>query len=510
MDIKKASPPLIPPQVIPAPSGLSAKTPLPLPLHLGQIGTATILSRAQDGGFLLDMQGFRFNVNSSLDLQVGQKFTFQVASLQPQVELQLLGDTIKSRITGSFHLLSRQQDLSQQLATLQTDRPAFTALSQNSRQTLVQVQELTSGLTRALSQTPSTVPSPQVSLLQELSAVLTQTIPVNVGDRPASSPAPIANFPDDRDITRPIQQFLRHALESILKTGSTADTQRLTQKIVQLIHEQKIPLITANKELAASETMLQEIYSQTAKTQGVVATQIQQITTLFTGQQTLFPTRQLADILFIFLAPLKSPQTAPPAVNGQDLQQLTEKLGLHFEKMLLHENTREATNTLKFAALEMEQSAISEPERKMASQILQTIDTYQLLQGKLSAEALLFLPLPLPFLEQGFLLVDQETQNEDESAQPDDTKRFTLHLKLEGLGNLNIQLSSARGKVDILFKAEDLQRTRFLAENKQQLYDWLTAAEIGSVSFLTGAREPAKILLSYLTENDTGLVNTQI
>ena len=503
MDITKTPPSLIVTKPVQEAGSRPGKPVSHIPLQLGQIASATIHSRSKEGSFILDLQGQRLDVHSSLNLQVGQKFTFQVNSLQPQIELRLLGDTVKSHITGSLHSLSRRQDLNRQISLLIGNESVSTTLSRMSRQTFTQVQELSSGLTQALTQniaSGSGVPSAQ-SLLNSISSILAEAAVSTAPDTPKQLSA---------DITPSIRQFLGHILQTMPQAGKHGEADILSQKIRQLLSGQTIPLLSTGKETAAPETMLQQIFNQAAGTQGAVSEQVLQITGMFKDHPSIFPTRQLADLFSILLAPIKNSQSAVTPDTGQDLQQFTEKLGLQFERLLLEGNSKEAAATLKAAVLELEQSAAPDTDKKTASQILQTLETYQLVQGKLSAEALFFLPLPLPFLEQGFLLVDQDADQDSSGSAVEDTKRFALHLKLEGLGNLHIELSYDKEKVDILFAAEDVERTRFLAEHKQELREWLTAVETGTVSFLTGAREPAKVLLSHFTENDTGLVDTQI
>jgi len=121
------------------------------------------------------------------------------------------------------------------------------------------------------------------------------------------------------------------------------------------------------------------------------------------------------------------------------------------------------------------------------------------------------MPLPLSFLDQGYLLIDADrSKNDQEKHDPSEKplQHFELHLQLEGLGNLQIDFREKDGGVTLKFTAADAERAKFLAGFRGELDRWLTAANLESVQFLVGAREPVKSLLGKIMGDSTGIIDT--
>ncbi len=476
------------------------KSPAALHLQYGQRASATVYSRTKEGNFILDMLGKRVTVQSALDFRVGQQLELQVTALTPQVQLQLLADHLKTKLNSSLPHLCSQNTLHQDITAIRRDADLFSSLSAASRQSLTQFLDLTSALTTASQQTGSTRAS-VVSLLSTVYAAIAK----DVANASSGSGLSLSanTLPDS------IAHIAPHLTLSSLQTSPSISPQAGESAVGQ--RPQFLSFLTTDAQQAIPAPVMLEILAEAAQRTGPVAEWIQNIAGLFKSQQTVFPTRQLADFLFSLLTkPLEVQDSTPQEKSGHILQQLTEKLGLQFEHLLLKGQTTEAASTLKSAAMELERLTAKESGQNIGANIRTTLESYQLLLGKLSMESVSLMPLPLPWLSQGFLLVDQETSQKKQPAEAEKKKRYCLHLKMEELGAVNIEILSHHNRVDILFKLEDTLRAQFLAEHKQELGARLTAAEIYSAVFLTGARDPAKTILSYLTENNTGMVNTQV
>jgi len=197
--------------------------------------------------------------------------------------------------------------------------------------------------------------------------------------------------------------------------------------------------------------------------------------------------------------------------SGQSLQQLVDRIGLDMEQLFAQGKREEAVQTLKFALLEVNQQlSTATKSGDQATQMLQTVELYQVLQVRLASEGNFFMPLPLPFLDQGYLLIDQAPeQNNQNQQEGEEATDYTLHLQLEGLGNLRIEIQHRSSSADIRFYGEDQQRISFMREHNEELAEWLTAVELGSAQFFTGAENPTRELLEKIIGDGSGMINTQ-
>ncbi len=198
--------------------------------------------------------------------------------------------------------------------------------------------------------------------------------------------------------------------------------------------------------------------------------------------------------------------------SGKELEQFINRLGTNLEHLLATGKQEEATQTLKSALLEISHSFSGNTKiQPLADQLTATIQLYQMLQIRLAGEAIFFLPLPLSFLNQGYLLVepDHKQEGEQQPGGENENNRYSLHLNLEGLGNLKVDLQQQAGGMRLRFFAEDSEKAKFLSENRDDLQQWLTATTLESVQFLTGAEDPTKQLLARMTHGPASLLNTR-
>lgn len=248
------------------------------------------------------------------------------------------------------------------------------------------------------------------------------------------------------------------------------------------------------------------------------------ISTLNSNAASLQPLSSAAQQTLNLFSSLANLHNQPPAaadtslqaatslrISGQDVQQLAEHLGLNLEQLLANGNKEQAVQTLKYALLELSQlqgSSGKVPEQ--TSSPLQTIELFQMLQLRLANEALFFLPLPFSFLEQGFLLIeDQKSGAEKEGDRTGKGTTYGLHLQLKGLGSMQIDINQDGDKVGLKFILEDAERAKFMAAHREELTDWLTRGELTSARFLTGAEEPVKKLLTTMVHGATGMLDTK-
>lgn len=447
--------------------------------------------------FTLTVQGQQLLAESTAQLQVGQSIRAEVVALTPQLQLQLLPiDTITPRISTGVHLLSLQQEIATQLSVLDE-----------------QIQHQ-----------PSTLSSETRQALQTLSSNL-MALPV------VSSPLP------------PVAPLITHGL-AILRSNSEALPTQQLQEMATLVRQLAdiLPQPQSKQAAMLAERLAQDrpwpnlgiaatVMPATPSPAGTIPSWeelTRHLEQFLPGLQTLLqqlphatqqppdtPGGRLVQQLFNWLANLPasemSSQVAPQL--STQLQQTTPLLGLHLEQLLAQEKTQAATQTAKFALMEFtQQSRIDDNSAAQAHSLLKSIELYQLLQIRLATEGTQFLPLPFSFLQQGFVLIDADSGKQASNPHESDTSktsRLSLHLQLEGLGNLRVDIQQQGEAISLRFQAENLERAQFIGHHRQDLEQWLTSGKLQSVQFLAGAEEPIKTLLKQVVQGATGMVNTK-
>ncbi|OQX05514.1 MAG: hypothetical protein BWK76_27410 [Desulfobulbaceae bacterium A2] len=199
-----------------------------------------------------------------------------------------------------------------------------------------------------------------------------------------------------------------------------------------------------------------------------------------------------------------------PGNQGAALQHLLGSLGMGQEKLLAQGRTDESVRlNLKHILLTAASlPQLTSEQRETATSLVQLIDLMQLLSLRLDSANLLFFPLLLPFLEQGYLLVDHEAEGQD-NQDGDKKPRYSLLLRLGGLGNMRIDLAPGPEGLTIQFFCEDQDKARFMAGFREELLAGLSST-IQGVSFLAGAQDPVQQLLAAGADDNRQLLDTEI
>jgi hypothetical protein len=146
--------------------------------------------------------------------------------------------------------------------------------------------------------------------------------------------------------------------------------------------------------------------------------------------------------------------------------------------------------------------------------VLDQFTLYQLCRHRLAQEDLLFLPLPLSFLDEGYMLAERERrQGDEESADAEESGpcwKMRLHLKLSVLGSLEIKL---------LFEGKTL-RMRVLCESEEtaamvgraipRLSERLSTVNLKGFSAAAGARDPGAHLVKMLAPDGEHFLEAQV
>ncbi|WP_028585514.1 flagellar hook-length control protein FliK [Desulfogranum mediterraneum] len=458
------------------------------PFSPGQLLQAVVEHKIDPSNYLLTIAGRQLQAQSALPLQVGQQLDLQVTTAGPKIELRVITDPLTRQLGSRLHLLGGQQGLLPNLAQL-GEGPHLKLLSENSRNTLT-----------LLSQTIPTLPGspPAATAVQgstELLGAILHTLQTN----------PTTPLKSDGALPGLIQTIAPGLGSEQASTSQAAPSSQ--PGII-------VALATTVAGNGPSLHLLQEAVKAAPPGTPHLLELGSQILDFFTTNPKLFPTRELFSILSQALgtttadAPLSRPEQSP---QGGQLQQLLDHLGLRMEQLFAAGRGEEASHTLKFALLELSQSGKALPPAvEQGSQLLQTLELYQMLQVRLAGESLFFLPMPLPFLQQGFLLIDEAPEHDPSGEQQErQSRNYSLHLELTGLGTLQIELHQEGERLDIRFHLEDREKMTFMGGYREELEQWLTRMELHSVQFLTGAKDPTKTLLDLLLHDTTGMVNTK-
>ncbi len=202
------------------------------------------------------------------------------------------------------------------------------------------------------------------------------------------------------------------------------------------------------------------------------------------------------------------------ALTGKDaggqLKQLVDRLGLSFEALLARGDQNSAKATLKSALFELSQTFKGANElASSTNKLISTIELYQLAQLQLDQEDLFIFPLPIPFLEKGYLIIDG-FKNHQEKSGNDEELHFSLHLALAELGNLRVDFLQNPQGLYIRFFSDSQERLDFIELHVNDLLENLNKSEILGISFTKENVDAASDLLKRLIPDGESLVNTKV
>ncbi|WP_448872803.1 flagellar hook-length control protein FliK [Desulfobulbus propionicus] len=495
--------PLLIPEIKPlVPSGQLESRSQRLPFSAGQILHATVSSQEAPNQFTLKMDGQDITVESSGGLRIGQNLAIEVTSLIPQLQLRIVADNpATQRINTSLHLLANQGSVYSQISSLTESALHTTQLSAGSQQIL---QQMRSDL-----ETYSSGKTQLASLIEQIATHLQSFFSQDGDIQPADKLTAVGQL---------LQELAQSPVVSSKTQEQAADLAKVFLNIkggpVDPALSQAGLSLSQNQSLENQGVHLADLLQQAGKLSPSLQILLQSMLEQ-PGQRPLISDNRLTQQLLPLLvrAELEAETTQHLTADGQKLQQTLHKVGLNLEQLLAEGNMREATGTLKFALLELSNlPSINESQLQQANDLVQIIQLSQLLQIRLSTESIFFLPLPFPFLHTGFLLVDnkKEGQGQDrgKSTGEAQAKNVSMHLQLEGLGNLRIEIHQDNDQIALTFYSEDAERARFIGEHREELQNWLTTGQLRSAQFLIGSKEPTKVLIEKLLHGSTGMINT--
>jgi len=204
------------------------------------------------------------------------------------------------------------------------------------------------------------------------------------------------------------------------------------------------------------------------------------------------------ETLTSFLSLQQNSLNPDTANGGTALKQLVDQLGLAFERILGEGNSEKSAASLKAALLELLSTFKAESNiHSSALRSLTTLEFFQLAQLHTDSPQQFIIPLPLPFLEQGFLLVEKRGE-EDGGGSGDYEQqeyRFSLFIKLKELGNLRVDFFHSPEGLLIRFHADSEEKANFIAGYGDDLKQAISDTPLLGISFGADAPEPAAELI---------------
>ncbi len=197
--------------------------------------------------------------------------------------------------------------------------------------------------------------------------------------------------------------------------------------------------------------------------------------------------------------------------GGAVLKQLVDRLGLSLENVLARGDSATASLTLKAALLDLAhlfQNA--ENISEAANKILTTIELFQLAQLHNSGDRQFIFPLPLPFIEQGYLIVDQDTDNESNKNDGSRNRRFSLYLSMTELGNIQIDFLTIGETLSIRFRTDSQEKADFVAQFSDQLRDAISDITEINISFSSDAPDPLTDLMRQIVPEGNSMLDTRV
>lgn len=191
--------------------------------------------------------------------------------------------------------------------------------------------------------------------------------------------------------------------------------------------------------------------------------------------------------------------------SGEALRNIISFLGLNHESDLAREDLFAVLPNLKSALLQIlhkEGGSGSEAE-EMVKQQLQLLELFQLSLVRLGAQGMSLYPLPLPFLDQGFLLTQKKNGEDEAESSP----RVSLHLHLGGLGDLRIDLLDEGEGTFVRFACEGQEKADYVSLFREELEQALESLPLERLTFSVGVKRPDQVLIEMLQPEEGGFLD---
>lgn len=415
-----------------------------------QVVRASVAEGGQEK-VLLDMGHRRVWAESRVPLRTGQTLNLQVLQTAPRLELRLLDTPLNERIGHALHLLNGKFDVLSLLTQLSQGRAALPAPPQASAAPTPGLS-LPPGLPAPLPASTAATQAPAAMLTPAPGSTAGPTPAAGTGPAgPAATPLPAATAGSPPPGTPP------------LPSAVVPTPYRAAQPEIPRLPEPPLGHLAEQLSQASRET------------------------------------------LQAFKSVLSDPALA---FDGAQLRQVLKHLGLHMEARLAAGQGEEAAQTLKSALLDARNLLEGGGGKStQVEHLLQNLELHQLFNLRLAQEGATLWPLPLAFLEQGYLVVEERSQQR--GGDQETPWQLALHLSLKALGDLRIEFLHEPQGLFLRFVCDSQEKSAFFAGFADELRQQITSVPLAGLSFSQGAEFPAKTLMRRVLGEGEGVFDAR-
>jgi hypothetical protein len=183
--------------------------------------------------------------------------------------------------------------------------------------------------------------------------------------------------------------------------------------------------------------------------------------------------------------------------DGDFLAALSGLLGLDTEALLASKETSSGVANLKTLLLHlMGQQEDASRQQESSRNLLQHTELLQLCRARMHQDSVFFLPLPFPFLERGFALMERRggTSAEGEEQEPEGYS-ISLCLQLRNLGALEVRMLYEAPQLLVRILCKEQGAADFFAGLKEEFKEAVQALPVHGLTVTTGGRDPDKVLM---------------
>ncbi len=213
-------------------------------------------------------------------------------------------------------------------------------------------------------------------------------------------------------------------------------------------------------------------------------------------------------ILQTFLGLQQSFLTSPAREQGKIFKQLTENMGLNFEKLLSTKNWQETTHTVKHALLELLGRTQAEDVQSAGQKLLTTLELFQLSQLHTTNDSRIIFPLPFPFIEQGYLVFNREQKSSDDTSDNGTERHFSLHLTMSAVGNIQVDFIQYDSALQIIIKTGSSGISDFFKLYSDELERKISQFSPVKVFFRELATDPVQQFIEQLVPQGQSILST--
>ncbi len=194
---------------------------------------------------------------------------------------------------------------------------------------------------------------------------------------------------------------------------------------------------------------------------------------------------------------------------GRRLRALVSKMGLTLEAELGRDGNLVEPDNLKSALLSARKQ-LPEQETELSEtldRLQQKIELFQLCNLRLARQGAVLIPLPLPFLESGYMIVENGGEGKTAEIGP---CKLSLFLSLKKLGDLHIDLLHEGGGLFLHFTCSSRQMADFLAGSEGELRSMLSGLPLYGASYGCGIENFANDLIRRVLSDEQDLLDTRV